>query len=43
MSSSPAAVYTVDELQKEFVELSEEFKELEVNKIFCLLNDDNKR
>lgn len=42
MSSSPAAVYTVDELQKEFVELSEEFKELEVNEIFfCLLNDNN--
>lgn len=30
MSSVPAAVYTVAELQKEFVELSEEFKDLEV-------------
>lgn len=34
MSSVPAAVYNVAELQKEFVELSEEFKDLEVRHLF---------
>lgn len=37
MSSVPAAVYNVAELQKEFVELSEEFKDLEVRHLFFFL------